>query len=78
MTQITAPSEFGDRLRSANDLVEVCDEHGVVLGTFCPAVDKSLYEDLEPPLSLEELRRRASEPGGRPLPEILEDLRRRA
>jgi hypothetical protein len=57
---------------------EIHDESGRLLGYFTPAVDHSLYEGVESPISAEELSRRIQQGGGRQLKEIIADLERRA
>ena len=57
---------------------ELCDPSGRVLGYFTPAVDRSLYEGVDSPVSEEELDRRSREGGGRTLAQIMADLERRS
>jgi hypothetical protein len=78
MTRIVLDSATVASLRGHFGPVELCDEHGHVLGEFRPAPDRSLYEGVAPPLSEDEIQRREDEPGGRSLAEILDDLRRRS
>jgi hypothetical protein len=59
-------------------VAEVCDESGRVLGYFTPAHDRSLYEGVESPISVEEFNQAIQEGGGRPLKEIIADLERGA
>jgi hypothetical protein len=56
---------------SDDEIVEVCDPTGRVIGRFRPAV----YDDpaAQPQISDEELDRRAAEGGGRSLAEIIAD-----
>jgi hypothetical protein len=63
---------------SLGDAAELCDDAGHVLGYFTPAVDRSVYEGVESPTSIDELLRRKQEGGGRPLVDILRDLESRA
>jgi hypothetical protein len=54
---------------------ELVDASGQVLGHFLPPYTE---EDLDPGVSDEELQRREQAGGGRPLADILADLRRRS
>ncbi len=74
MTRIALPDDAISKLRSATDFVEICTTSGDVVGTYCPKQDLSEY-DLECPTPLEELNRRSREETGRPLADILRDLR---
>jgi hypothetical protein len=74
MNQIIADQSM---TRQLGGLVEPCvivDTTGHKLGLFCPEVDRSLYESVEPSVSSEELARRERAGGGRSLSEILADL----
>jgi hypothetical protein len=77
MNQITVDATTGSQLRTAEEPVQILDQDGRVLGCFAPVVDMSLYATVEPPSSLEELLRRATEGGGRTWPEIKADLEQR-
>jgi hypothetical protein len=78
MTRIILDQTSLNRLRAANDVVQVCDETGAVVGTFVPVIDDvSAVLSEEPLLSIAELKRRSAEPGGRPLSDILADLKRK-
>jgi hypothetical protein len=57
---------------------EVRDERGTLLGYFQPAVGPETVAQCECPVSEEELERRSREGGGRPLADILSDLRNRS
>ncbi|HVA46730.1 MAG TPA: hypothetical protein VNH11_10235 [Pirellulales bacterium] len=61
---------------SGDDIVELCDASGQVIGRFRPAV----YDDpaAQPQISDEEMKRRLSEGGGRSLAEIMADWEKRA
>ena len=79
MTHITLPDSVSAMLRGLQSGAEIHDESGQLLGHFIPAVDKSLYDQVEiPEFTEEELRRMENEPGGRSLDEILKDLEKRA
>jgi hypothetical protein len=57
--------------------VELCDPAGRIVGHFTPTPGKSVYDDLQCPLSDEELDRRSREESERPLKDILRDLQAR-
>jgi hypothetical protein len=59
-----------------DEIVEICDESGRVLGRFRPAV----YDDpaAQPQISYEEMKRRLAEGGGRTLAEIMADWQKLA
>ena len=65
-----------EKLKAVATMVEVRDEQGTLVGHFHPAVTPETVDQYECPLSEEELRRRAQEGGGRPLADILDDLRK--
>jgi hypothetical protein len=67
-----------DQLKSVEGGVEVRDCRGNLIGYFHPAVNPNDVDQYECPLSDDELLRRARESGGRPLSEILDDLRKRS
>lgn len=72
MTRIILDPKTSRRLRDSDGPAELCDESGDLLGVFKPA---ELPTRSQPPLlSRDELDRRSQE-GGRPLSEILHDLR---
>ena len=77
MRRITVDRSLGRQFSEQLEQVEICDESGRVLGVFVPFIDPSLYGDIEPQISDEEIRRRIAEGGGRPLADILADLERR-
>ena len=74
MTQMIVDTEMSSRLDQCDEPVELVDPRGRVLGTFRPPVDRSLYRDLQPPLSIDELRRRAHQPNGYTTDEVLRHL----
>jgi len=63
-----------DQLKSVEGGVEVRDRRGNLIGFFHPAINPTVIDQYECPLTDEELLRRARESGGRPLAEILDDL----
>lgn len=71
MLDAAALAEFPE-----DEIVEICDESGRVIGRFRPAV----YDDpaAQPQISEEEMQRRAREGGGRTLAEIMADWEKRA
>ena len=58
MTRIIVGATLSEKLHHLNELVELCDESGRVLGRFLPVFDLAQYEPLTPQVSEEELRRR--------------------
>ncbi len=74
MTQLTVDSIMTDKLNNCREPVQLVDEHGRVLGTFPPEVDRSLYRNLQPPLTIDELRRRADKSRGYTTQEVLQHL----
>jgi hypothetical protein len=78
MSSVVLDPKSLEQLRRAEELVEIRDEAGQLIGYFTPRIDRSLYESAEVPVSEDELRRRAQKGGGRTLDEILTDLERQA
>jgi hypothetical protein len=78
MAKIIVDPTTSALLRWVEESVELFDEEGRQLGTFTPVEKECLYRDLETPCSVEELRRRAKQGGGRTLAEIMADLEKRA
>jgi hypothetical protein len=64
------------RLQNLQDLSELCDESGRVLGYFHPALSSGAAAPAErrSPFTDEELQHRRQQRTGRPLSEILERL----
>jgi hypothetical protein len=58
MTKILIDADLGNKLQHPAHAVELCDESGRVFGRFLPALDSSLCEGLQSPISKEELQRR--------------------
>ena len=79
MTRLNIDSDLMARLGGLGDLVEFCDESGRTLGYFHPVPGPATDEgkDLDCPFSREELERRRGQRSGRPLKDILKDLRDR-
>ncbi len=63
MTQIMLEASLAVKLDTINQIVELCDPSGRVLGRFVPSPDPALYEGLESPISPEELLRRKRSKG---------------
>jgi hypothetical protein len=79
MTRVTVDSDTSAKLSSFFVPVELCDDSGRTLGYFQPVLPPAESRRLlaECPFSEAELRRRQQVRTGRPLAEILEDLRTR-
>jgi len=71
MSIMLVDAAMAAKLDQADGSLQICTRDGRVLGYFSPAKAKTLR--LDPPVSIDELRRRESEPG-RPLSEILAEL----
>lgn len=78
MSRLVVDATLPEKLKTLVNAVELVDESGRVLGTYHPRFDPSEWEGLEPQISEEEIRRRMSEDGGRPLKDILDDWRKSA
>jgi hypothetical protein len=63
MTRIRLDADLRKRLNNLSEPLELCDESDRVVARVLPAVDPSLYEDLEPKISNEELQRRKQNKG---------------
>jgi hypothetical protein len=74
MTQVTVDSTLTDKLETFREPVQLVNEQGRVLGTFRPEVDRSLYRNLQPPLTIDELRQRADKSRGYTTQEVLDHL----
>ncbi|MCH8042732.1 MAG: hypothetical protein IID44_03345 [Planctomycetes bacterium] len=77
MTQIVVNPATAEKLSGIQTTVELCDPSGNLLGYFSPKVNPSLYDQVEPPISEEELDRIEKEGGGRPLRDVLDDLEKK-
>jgi len=75
MTRVTLDNETVARLHNLRENLEVCDESGRLLGYFVPTEDKAMYAEIDPQVSDAELDRREAEEEGRPLVDILQDLK---
>jgi hypothetical protein len=79
MGKVIVDDELRAKLNGLTDDVEFCTPDGEPLGYFVPKDEylKLLYAwELRQPVDMDELRRRAEEPGGRPLSEIWKRLGR--
>jgi hypothetical protein len=63
MTRIYVDADLRSKLLDLRQPLELCDESGRVLARVLPAFDPSLYENLEPQISREELERRKQNKG---------------
>ncbi|HUY34378.1 MAG TPA: hypothetical protein VMV69_16650 [Pirellulales bacterium] len=63
MTKIILDADTRSKLLNLTQPLDLCDEMGRVLGTFMPLVSPAEDDYGEPPISEEELRRRAKGPG---------------
>jgi hypothetical protein len=80
MSKVIVDDELRAKLNGLDEDVEFCDTNGEPLGYFVPRGEflKLLYAwERQQPVDLEDLDRRANEPGGRTLAEIWERLGRR-
>lgn len=58
MTRVVVTDALRSLLPDLSQPLELCDEGGRVLARILPAMDAAQYEDLEPRISREEMRRR--------------------
>ncbi len=65
-----------DKLKAVEFGIEVRDRQGQLIGFFHPAITPADVDQYECPVSEEELLRRSRNLDGRPLPSVLDDLRR--
>lgn len=77
MTQIVVNKELQSRLEAASNFAALCDESGNTLGYYRPARKAGGYRNPidGSPFAEEEVQRRLRERGGRPLAEMLQELR---
>jgi hypothetical protein len=78
MNEVTVDAALRARLNNLDDLLQVRDESGRILGYFHPVVEPAASDatSIRSPFSTEELERRRSQRTGRSLEEILNDLSR--
>jgi hypothetical protein len=77
MSQILIDGMLAEKLQNLIEPVQLVDQSGQVRGVYVPEVDPTRWEDLQPQISDEELARRMSKDGGRPLSAIWDDLEKR-
>jgi hypothetical protein len=78
MVRVTVDQVLEAQLRAEAEPLELCDTGGRVIGHFIPVTESSGYEGIDSPTPAAELDRRRHEENGRPLVEILRDLRGRS
>jgi hypothetical protein len=78
MPELTLDPTTSKLLRQFKEPIELRDSRGLPLGTFTPVDEKRMDRDIEVPFTTEELKRFASESGGRTLAEILADLEKQS
>jgi hypothetical protein len=66
MSKVILDDDLRAKLNGLNETVEVCEPSGTTVGRFVPEVDylKLIYAWEKATMSIEELERRAAEPGG--------------
>jgi hypothetical protein len=75
MTKVIADNTMRERLGDFSRQIELCDEHGKTLGFFVPYLPNfKPPADVVSPYTLEEVRQRAQEPGGKPLKEVWQEI----
>jgi hypothetical protein len=77
MNAIVVDPATTSQLNGVHQTITLTDAHGRVLGHFVPNIDPVMRQAMEPKISEEELTRREQMGGGRPLAEILGDLKAR-
>ena len=79
MASVILEPESEARLRGVREVVEVCDHSGKRIGFFHPDKDAGSPTQLKDlsPFTDEEILARCQQSDGRPLDDILQDLRRR-
>ncbi len=80
MTKLTVDPELRAKLGDFQELVELCDESGRVVGFFHPVAPRSeaRISQTSSPISDDEIEVARQQRTGRPLAEILADLDRQA
>lgn len=74
MIRVTFDRETLGKLQDFDDVVEVCDETGRIVGYLSPANGSIPPGVVEPVYSEADLERLLAPEGGRPLADILADL----
>ena len=77
MTRLVLDAETAARFQNVSEQVELCDANGQTLGYFQPVNGQRAPTDLDRqgPFTREQLEQFRSEPGGKPLSEILKRLK---
>jgi hypothetical protein len=76
MTKLTVDRELKAKLANFEDLIELCDESGRVVGFFHPVAANGVSNQARSPISDEEIEAARQQRTGRPLGDILGDLDR--
>jgi hypothetical protein len=74
MTKVIVDPATAATLHGLNGSAELCDESGHTIGYFHPAVDPSLYEQVQVPFSEEELQAAEQEAESYTTAEVLDNL----
>lgn len=74
MTRITLDADLSGKLAQLDQIVELCDPSGRVVGQFIPHVDMAEWEYVTPDVSEEELDRRELEEESYSTEEVLAHL----
>jgi hypothetical protein len=76
MVKVTVGGELAETFAGVGSEVLVCNEQGMALGFFRPAIsqDRRDYERVWQQISVEEMRRRAQEKGGITTAELMAKL----
>ncbi len=78
MVKITVDSELMAKLGDLKSPLTLQDATGRVLAYLTPAEDRSIYDELDPGISDEELARRLAAGGGMSFSEMMAECERRA
>lgn len=78
MVNIVVDDELRAKLGDLKSPMTLQDASGRVLAYVTPAVDRSIYDELDMGISDEELNRRRATGGGMTLSEVLAECERRA
>jgi hypothetical protein len=76
MTRIVVDPVILEKMCQLREPLEISDASGQVLGHFLPQHDAERYRRTRIPFDEEQLAAFEQEPGGRPLADILSDLRK--
>lgn len=77
MVNIVVDDELRAKVGDLKSPVTLQDASGRVLAYVTPALDRWIYDELDPGISDEEIERRSAAGGGKPLSEILADFQQR-